>query len=342
MISTLNALISRAFVVGYIMPSLALFLGIYLLYPTLPIFKRPGTILAGDADTGGVALAILAIWLCAMVLSIFNVAMYRVLEGYVWPINAISSWKTKEINRWKALVDEYDKLQRQLAETENLNPDTRKIMYTRAQDVLVELRTDFPQTEGDILPTRLGNVIRAFERYPNVIYGADGVALWPWIEASMKDDARSIVENAKATSDLFVNICILSFIYLILVIFKYFSVVFLRLVGVISNELKLSEFFFEVIIQGDLFILAVSGLIVSIFSYKFALNAARSWGRRVRAAFDLYLNSIAEKMGYEVPKNFDDRREFWVAVSQKVLYLESKAAISILDNNKSPEDIAGG
>lgn len=332
MISTLNALLSRAFVVGYILPTLAFFIGLSLLFPTAPIFTRLDTILSGDMAASGVALAVLAIWMCALVVSIFNVPAYRILEGYVWPIRNFSRWKNSEKDRKKILERNYDEILIKLKEDKIADSF---LLYSQAQFILAKLRTDFPQNDGDLLPTRLGNVIRAFERYPNVIYGADGVALWPSIEAAMTDGERYIVENAKSNTDLFVNLCLFSFFFGIISIVKYIWIFFGDLIDIYKNNIDINTFC-EMSFQGGyLLFLSGIGFFLCALSYRIAVKMARNWGRRVRVAFDLNLQTLAERMGYEVPIDFDGKQDYWQSISQQILYIDEQAARSIASNRKT-------
>ena len=51
-----------------------------------------------------------------------------------------------------------------------------------------------------------------------------------------------------------------------------------------------------------------------VFSWLFAQwarGAAYEWGIMVKSAVDLYLPDLSQKLGYKLPENHSERREFW-------------------------------
>jgi hypothetical protein len=72
------------------------------------------------------------------------------------------------------------------------------------------LNEEFPIERTSVLPTRLGNVIRSFEDYPERQYGMDGVTLWPRLVAKINKDHATVIEDAKITFDFLLNSAVLS------------------------------------------------------------------------------------------------------------------------------------
>jgi hypothetical protein len=63
----------------------------------------------------------------------------------------------------------------------------------------------FPPRRERLLPTRLGNAIRAFEQHSNVRWGLDSVTIWPRIEALLSAEERERIVDSKVNFNLFLN-----------------------------------------------------------------------------------------------------------------------------------------
>jgi hypothetical protein len=59
----------------------------------------------------------------------------------------------------------------------------------------------FPAEPDDVMPTRVGNVLRAMEEYPDNRYGLDAITLWPHLWLTLPSDARSDVAAARGPMD---------------------------------------------------------------------------------------------------------------------------------------------
>jgi hypothetical protein len=73
-----------------------------------------------------------------------------------------------------------------------------------------QLKQDYPDRRGLILPTRLGNVIRSFEYYSDREYGIDSQEIWPRLAAVIPEDYAVYVDDAKTIFDFMMNCSLLS------------------------------------------------------------------------------------------------------------------------------------
>jgi len=124
------------------------------------------------------------------VLSLFGDPIYQLLEGrFGWP-HWLVAWRTK---RWTKLVEV--KMARQ-KELDQQDPEYKECWYLLRQ---------FPvDANGDptaLQPSRIGNVISAYEQYPKVRYGMDSVFYWPRLWLLIDKDVREEIDSPWAAVD---------------------------------------------------------------------------------------------------------------------------------------------
>jgi len=161
----------------------------------------------------------------------------------------------------------------------------------------------FPSRESSVLPTRLGNVIRSFEDYPQRQYRMSAIYLWPRLVGVIDKDYAAAADDAKSSFDFMMNVSFLSGV----------SAGGLLLLGLASRGI------------GGLpaaFWLQVAGLMVAcrVF-YAGSIGQAAAWGDLVRGAFDLYRRKLLAQMGFaHVPADLHAERALWHAISLQMIY----------------------
>ena len=299
MFSQFSKILDRTFVIGYFLPLVA-FVAVSLwlqnvYYPCLGVADK----LKADLLVGTTLLG-LATWLGGMLLVLLNRPIYQILEGYYW-WNPISLWKPVELRRFKKLqaaakrLDaEYSKLS---AEPGNNREDkSRQRNQDQYNKVLAKLADHFPE-ERWILPTAFGNVIRAFEVYPRIMYGIEDIQGWTRLLAVLPKSYLAAVDDTKSRTDFWVNASVLSFAALV----EYIAVA-------ISARTILFAWF--------------PGLaILSAFvSYSLACGAAYEWGEVTKAAYDVFLPKLLKTARFSAPATKAEEETQWRAFSQAILY----------------------
>lgn len=327
---------------GYILPVLYLIGTFGILAPGIPPLDHLIKSAASAESITEVLWWVLGLWLLAVVLSTLNTPIIKLLEGYYLPSIIANRWKGKQRTQYSAMINEYEQLKKSawaknnnLSSTSDIQQDSMhstnlrnveeeiKILKERAQTILIKRRENFPVDPARIMPTRLGNVIRAFETYPNEIYGADGVALWPHVHATLTSDQQRGVADAKSLTDLFVNVTILSIIIAFTAIVQFIFFVGERLVHCTRIPCPTEESWGLM----PIFIVFIGSVAAAYLSYQLSVWMARSWGQVVKALFDLQLGVVATKLGLDVPAQEEKRRTMWIALSQQVVY----SSVSNLD-----------
>jgi hypothetical protein len=173
-------------------------------------------------------------------------------------------------------------------------------------------RQAFPSREGSVLPTRLGNVIRSFEDYPQRQYGMSAIYLWPRLVGVIDKEYAAAADDAKSSFDFMMNVSFLSGL----------SAGGLLLMGLASRGI------------GGLpvaFWLQVAGLMVAcrVF-YTGSIGQAAAWGDLVRGAFDLYRGKLLAQMGFtQKPADLREERALWMAISQQIIFGDPPAHTGI-------------
>jgi hypothetical protein len=141
---------------------------------------------------GGVALLLVAGLLAlALVVHPLQLTLVRLLEGY-WgdPSRArsLAAWCTaRQARRRQALVDA-------LRFEGEGQPDAAALQ--RMQSSAAALLQGFPSPER-LMPTALGNVLRAAEDRPQRAYGLDGVTIWPRLFPLLPEAMKGLLADAR-------------------------------------------------------------------------------------------------------------------------------------------------
>lgn len=185
-----------------------------------------------------------------------------------------------------------------------------------------QLKHDYPDKRGLILPTRLGNVIRSFEYYSDREYGIDSQEIWPRLAAVIPEDYAVYVDDAKTTFDFMMNCSLLSLLlsFCILIAGLVYPAPFVSPAVAIWWLLK-------VVLLAVLF----------YFFYRLSINRADAWGSTVKSAFDLFRWDLLKKLGYaQVPKQRRKERALWTDISRQTIYGD-RFDKRLLDYKESPE-----
>jgi hypothetical protein len=142
---------------------------------------------AGAAQLLVVAIgAVLVVLLSSVVIGQFTLPLLRALEGY-WT-DWLSPIHRRRVAAW---VKKLDALEAQRARP--------GVDAATVSSVEVRLRR-FPD-RTDVMPTRIGNIVRAGERRPAYWYGLDAVVVWPQLWLALPEHPRTGIAQARAQLD---------------------------------------------------------------------------------------------------------------------------------------------
>lgn len=199
---------------------------------------------------------------------IFDMPIYMAFEGRRY-------WPKFLWNHFKRLEEK--RLKRTIKDTESL--DARKYL-----EASVELRL-FPMgSDGNYyvkFPTRIGNLIAAYEMYPERSYGMDSIFYWYRIWLSLDKDLREEIDNQQAIADSSVYvIAALNICGVLCLIYSLLQIINNQLIKVLPNEYLLLG-------------LAILAFIVSYVIYRFSLHIHATFGEIFKSIFDNYRKNIS-------------------------------------------------
>jgi hypothetical protein len=332
MFSELPKLFDRNFTSGYVLP-VALFFAASIVILLQFSGASSTNFLGADPVLGATQFAV-AVWVGGLILNILNRLIYQFFEGYrkrinpsfyldlilgwaaarvqfVWrlyqwlywhdatkqlgnplPPDSMTDQKAKSFQQWR-----YEFLKGLFLRLDEHAKQNQLSYNTELDRIAKVLAREFPDPETTLLPSAFGNVILAFERYPNIMYGIEAIEGWERLLTVVPKEYRTLLDDSKAETDVWVNLWILSLIFIL----EY------GICGAIFKVLPLPYLPF------------LAG-IVAFFSSARAKAAALEWGERVKAAFDAFLPDLAQKLGYTLPQLHTGRKAFWRNFSIAIVY----------------------
>lgn len=148
-----------------------------------------------------------------------------------------------------------------------------------------------PVTQPEqVMPTRLGNLLKNAELYPYAQYSIDAVLTWPRLYQLLPERFLATFSVAKADLDLMLGLSALS------ALFGAGSAVYLLVVGG----------------PWSLYLACLWGSALAAYlTYRSALANAEIYAQQVRVAFDLYRDELRERLGDQPPRDDVDERDYW-------------------------------
>jgi hypothetical protein len=240
----------------------------------------------------------IAVLLLSIVFAYTSLPIYRTLEGYTLPGRLQRRLLKRRLREWYRL--------RALADRRGGSATDR--------GKLLERLAAYPNHAEDVMPTRLGNALRALERYGVDRFGLDSQSLWYELLAVTPDNLRRDAEDARASVDFFLS-----------------AIAHLTLLATVSAGVA--------IVSGGLGSALVA--VVSLSLIPVAYNGAVLNVGESRAAVQAVVNTgrfkLPVALGLRLPSSFADERELWTAYRSLVAYGDHD---ELLDENRASHRMA--
>lgn len=159
-------------------------------------------------------------------------------------------------------------------------------------EAALRLNRYFPWQPNEVMPTKLGNVIKAFESYSFKAYGLDGPPNWTRVEALVTENEKEALAEALTTFAFWLNLIVLALA----------ATLYLLIGSVLARSGSNHSTVFLSVAT-----LAAGALLAWAF-YCAALGAAVRWGASVRAAYDLHRLELYAQLGLRRPRTAMEER----------------------------------
>ncbi len=297
---TLPKLLTRAFAIGYLLPATAMVVALAFVIDTFGYADQLWTYMSQKDVALGVVIAI-ALAFTAILLLALNRPLIRTLEGYgpFNPARLLSGYRRMRYRQMKEKVAETRWLWDQSAKKGSADP---KLMNDHGQ-ALWDMAFNYPDEEAFVLPTKFGNVLRAFEVYPRVVYGIDSIYGWTRILSVVPKDYREMINDEKCQVDFWVNLWFTG------------CICFIAWCGLALYERSYPSPW-----------IPFAALLLAFGAARGARIMVEGWGILVMSAFDLFRDDLAKKLGFKIPPTIEKERAMWQTASQVWIYRSAKAA----------------
>lgn len=222
------------------------------------------------------SVLLLAVLSFALVLQPFQLLLVRLLEGY-WdqtPVLRSLRFIGVEINRRRR-----DRI--------NSIPGNEDLLARR-----------YPPETIDLLPTRLGNVLRAAERRAGKHHGfTEPVEMFPRIYPYMSPPLAEAIADARDDLDVACRMC--AVLWLLALVS---GVVF-----IVDGAVPATG--------GAILAVPVAGGLLAVLAYRGAVRNGEGYGRFLYYVFDLHRRDLIRALGYDPPRNPKAEEELIKAIT---------------------------
>ena len=156
----------------------------------------------------------------------------------------------------------------------------RRLRSLRRSGRLVDMERQFPPSVDELLPTRVGNAMRAAERTAGSRYGFDAIVMWPRLFPLLAPRVGEVLEDLRTQLDIAARYCALLWL--------------VTLTGTVTLAT-----------DGWWLLLPAATLLLSWGSYRATFRAALGYGEGLRIAFDLHHADLVHALGWRVPEDLE-------------------------------------
>lgn len=215
---------------------------------TTALSHLPGVVQAGLAIA-----ALLGVVVSAEVADRLTLPVLRLLEGYGWPgLVAGPLRKRAQALRSSARDIAADRLQQG---NESSDPKLERTLR------------EIPAVEALVMPTRLGNLLRAAEARPREVFGLDSVACWSHLWLVLDKDTRKEMAAVRTALDSGVRLCFWGALFTVWTVWAWWA---LPIAVVVAASAYYGSLLAAARTYGDL-------LAAAFTLNRFALYAALRW-----------------------------------------------------------------
>jgi len=242
-------------------------------------------------------LLILVAIVTSLVFHPLQLSLVRFLEGY---------WDGWAVGRTigNVLIRRHEMRQRDLEEAAEVDDDDDEELEHKEEEALgsrrwseraAQLLERYPASPDRIMPTTLGNVLRAAEDLAGQRYGLDAPMIWPRLYVLLPVNVLRILNDLRVQLDIAAQLCVM-----------------LLIGAATSTWLLLGD---GVWLSIPLALYALAWL-----AYRSAIAIATEYGSMVATAIDLYRFDLLRALHIRLPRNLDEELKTNADVCQILAY----------------------
>ena len=213
----------------------------------------------------------LSVVILGWIFVIFDMPIYMLFEGRRY-------WPKPLWNYFKALEE------KRLKKIKIILKDSRNSDVNNYLEASIEIRRFPMEDDGNYyvkFPTRIGNLIAAYEMYPERSYGMDSVCYWYRIWLTLEEQIREEIDNQQALADSTIYvITALNICSLLCIIYAILQIINIQLIKNLPNQYLLIGF-------------AILIFIGSYILYRFSLHIHSTFGEMFKSVFDNYRGNFS-------------------------------------------------
>ena len=313
MISELPGLFGKNFAIGFFLPAIIIVAGVNLLLVAFGLSNL------GDAadPLQDVTIAALLAWVLAVALMALSRPLVRFLEGYGDHNPLRRLFLASEQKHFTDHVAPLLKLANDI-DAARAAGQPEPAAGADFSGKLSAAASRYPDRIEFVMPTRLGNIMRAFEVYPRVVYELESILAWPRLMMIVPEAARKQVDDSRAVVDFAINLLVA-------------GVVILAVYLVLALYLQ----------EWPALWVPPSALLACIGAWHLIQQSALQWGEEVKAVFDLYREALAGQVGLDLPLDSAQETVMWRALSRMMVFRSRSAYAALRPFRTRPKPAAG-
>jgi hypothetical protein len=192
----------------------------------------------------------------------------------------------------------------------------------RALAELQPIEIQHPLDEIHLMPTRLGNVLRASEIYAYERYCIEGITIWPRLFHVLPTRFVTNLEEKNNHLVFLLNSSLLAYFNAgICMLVGIAGLAYQQSIGIRFDLIPVDQriFFvrgFSFVTPGEYVLI---GLLLAGFAYvlySIAVNVAEDYALFIRAGFDLYRMDLLKTLRQPMPKKLSEEKQTWMTLTE--------------------------
>ena len=260
-----------------------------------------------------IAAYALLVFLLGALISTANSEIYRIYEGRVfWP-RRLREWARKRQQaRVSRLRNAAESAKAQAKPARDAAESAKaQELEDQFKEMWYELRVYPTDDQGEPeaqYPTRIGNILAAYEQYPKTRYGMDSVFYWPRIWMQIEKDKKEEIDSQWSVADGFLSLSAISF-----------AGGSLWMVDALAAWFKIGWSGLPLPAPGLAVLGGAGWLVLGFLWYRRSLPFHRQNGEMYKSIFDIYRDKV-----WNLTSLKPHEKEMWYAAWAYLQYLKLK------------------